>query len=144
MTIYAEDVNFWKSGKSAPDHWLDRTKTQIVALGGKVAAEGFGSGEDGRSAYMLAFRIKGDTFKIVWPVLPTRRSGEERAARIQAATMLYHYVKATCLYAIIVGARTAFFAHYMLPDGRTAAQVVPNELASLTPSMLMLTQGDTT
>jgi hypothetical protein len=65
------------------------------------------------------------------------RSGDEKAARMQAATMLYHYVKAVCLYATVVGPKTAFFSHYLLEDGRVAAQVSGYELAEMTPRLLL-------
>ncbi len=136
--LHAEDANYWRTGKSSPDVWIDRAKKQIADLGGRVVAEGFGSGEDGRAAYMLGFTLQGDSFKIVWPVLPTWR-GDEKSARVQAATMLYHYVKAVALYATVVGARSAFFTHFMLPDGRVASQVATRELEHLAPDMLMLT-----
>jgi len=135
--IYAEDVNFWMTGRSSPDTWIERTKKQIEQLGGKVMAEGFGSDAESRSAFMLGFEMSGDSFKIVWPVLTSKR-GNTLAARIQAATMLYHYVKSVCLYAVIVGTRAAFFSHLMLPDGRTASQVANAELADVVPTMLLL------
>lgn len=122
MTKYAEDLNYWRTGSSAPDSWMDKTKKLIRELGYKVMAEGFGSDHLGQAAYMLAFRAGEDDFKIVWPVLPTR-SGNERYARIQAATMMYHYAKAVCLFAAVVGVKTAFFSHLMLPDGRVVSSV---------------------
>jgi hypothetical protein len=52
---------------------VDRAKKQIVELGGKVLGEGFGSDSQGRSAFMLAFSVKEESFKIVWPVLKPYR-----------------------------------------------------------------------
>jgi hypothetical protein len=136
--MYAEDVNFWQTGKSSPDVWIERAKKLIAALGCRVLAEGFGSDADGHAAYMLAFEARGDRFKIIWPVLPSK-SGKEIAARVQAATMLYHYVKSVCLFAVVVGTRSAFFAHLMLSDGRMASQVAdPDELLTTIPQMLLL------
>ena len=132
--IYAEDVNFWQTGQSSPDTWIDRTKRQIEDLGGKVEGEAFGSDSEGRAAYMLVFRVGNDSFKIVWPVLPTRTK-RPQAAKIQAATMLYHYVKSVCLYAVVVGPRLAFFSHLVLADGRMASQVSGDELASMSPEL---------
>jgi hypothetical protein len=137
IKIYAEEVNFWQTSQSSPDKWLERTKRQIEELGGKVLAEGFGSNDEGKAAYMIGFEIEGDKFKIIWPVLPSKNK-ETIAARRQAATMLYHYIKSVCLYAVIVGARTAFFSHYLLPDGRTAGQIADNELLEAVPKMLLL------
>lgn len=135
--IYAEDVNFWHTSQASPDKWIERTKRQIEGLGGKVLAEGFGSNHEGKAAFMIGFEIEADKFKIVWPVLPSK-NGEEGAARRQAATMLYHYTKGICLYAVVVGARAAFFSHYMLPDGRMASQLATPELLTAVPKMLLL------
>jgi hypothetical protein len=138
---YAEDVNFWATGKSDPGKWIDAAKRQLKALGGEFKGEGFGSDGEGKAAFMLAFEIKGDKFKIIWPVLKSR-SGNERGARVQAATSLYHYVKAVCLYAAVVGTRTAFFSHFMLTDGRTASEVSGHELAEMTPRLFLKAKTD--
>ena len=131
---YAEDVNYWLTGTSSPDTWIERTKREIVAAGGVPL--GFAYGEDaGRSAYMLQFRFGNETFRAVWPVL-TSRAGNEKAARIQAATMLYHDVKARCVSMKVLGARAAFFTYLLLPDGRTAAQLAAPELADMVPKLL--------
>jgi len=130
---HAEEVNYWKTSKSSPDAWIDRAKRQIEQLGGVVLAEGFGSeSTTGRSAFMLAFGIGGDRFKITWPVLPSK-GGNERAARVQAATMLYHDVKARCISATVLGSRAAFFSFLLLPDGRTTAEISIPEFAQIAP-----------
>jgi hypothetical protein len=132
---YGEDVNYWQTSRSSPDVWIDRTKKQIEKLGGTVLAEGYGSEPtSGRSAYMLAFQIGNDNYKVMWPVLPTK-SGNEKAARIQAVTMLYHDVKAKCITAHVLGARSAFFSYMLLPDGRTAAEASAPELLQAIPSL---------
>lgn len=133
--VYAEDVNYWKSGTSAPDTWIDRAKKEIVAAGGKVGNEAFGRDETGRAAYMLEFSFGAERFRVVWPVLKSR-AGNERAARIQAATMLYHDIKAKAVSAKVHGARAAFFQYLALPDGRTAAQAAAPELTMLYPKLL--------
>lgn len=76
---------------------------------------------------MLGFEIEDDRYKVIWPVLPSK-SGNEQAARRQAATMLYHDIKAKCLTAKVMGARSAFFSYLMLPDGRVAAQLADPDL----------------
>ncbi len=135
--MYSEEANFWKTSRSFPDQWVDRAKRQIETLGGKIEAEGFGMDGEKRAAFMLAFSIKGDAFKIIWPVLKSKYD-DDKAARIQAATMLYHYVKSVCLYAVVVGVKTAFFTHYLLPDGRTTSQVTSQELLDMIPKVLMI------
>jgi hypothetical protein len=133
---YAEDVNYWRTSKSSPDAWMDRTRRQIEKLGGQVLAEGFGSEPGlGRAAYMLAFELEGERYKVVWPVLPSK-TGNERAARVQAVTLLYHDIKAKAISAAVLGARAAFFSFLMLPDGRTATGVATPELTKLAPAML--------
>lgn len=133
--LRAENVNYWQTSKSSPDAWMDKTKRQIVALGGKVLMDAFGNeGDTGRAAFMLMFEIGGDTFKAVWPVLKSRK-GNERAAKVQAATMLYHDVKAKCVSAAVRGPRTSFFSFWMLPDGRTVSEVSAPELTQLIPAL---------
>lgn len=133
---FGEDMNYWKTSTSAPDTWMDRTKKQLKKVGGQVLAEGYGSESvTGRAAFMLGFELQGDRFKVVWPVLPTR-GGDERAARRQAVTMLYHHVKAACVSAQVLGARTAFFSFLLLPDGRVAAEASVPELMESIPEML--------
>lgn len=137
--LYAEDVNYWKSGTSAPDTWIDRARKEIAAAGGKILNEAFGRDEKGRAAYLLEFAFGNDRYKAIWPVLKSR-SGNERAARIQAATMLYHDVKARCVSAKVLGIRAAFLTFLALPDGRTAAQASAPDLIERFPKLL--TAGD--
>ena len=136
--MYAEEVgHYWKTSRSSPDVWVERAKQQIEKLGGTVLMEGFGNEPaTGRAAFALAFEIGEDRFKLVWPVLPSK-TDDARAAKIQAATMLYHDVKAKSISAKVLGARAAFFTYLMLPDGRTAAEVSTPELLEAMPKLLM-------
>ena len=136
--MYAEDVgHYWQTSKTSPDVWLERAVNQILKIGGTVLAEAFGrEPASGSAAFMLAFEIEGDKFKIVWPVLPSK-TGNERAAKIQAATMLYRDVKAKTISARVLGARAAFFSYLLLPDGRTATEVSTPELLEAMPKLLM-------
>ena len=133
--LYAEDVNYWKTSRTSPDVWLAKAKREVVKAGGQVLAEGFGSDGE-RAAYMLAFDFGDERFKAVWPVLSSK-SGNERAARIQAATLLYHDVKAKSVTAKILGFRAAFFSYLMLPNGRTAAEMATPDLVEAFPKLLM-------
>ena len=67
-------------------------------------------------------------------MLPSR-GRNEGAARIQAATLIYHDTKAKCLSAVVLGARAAFFSYWMLPDGRTAVEASVPELAKGIPAI---------
>lgn len=126
---HAEDVNYWKTGKSTPDRWLEKAEHQIKALGGHVFVSAFGQDPSvGTAAYLVDFEIGGDRFKAVWPVLPTRKEKDLPAAKRQAATLLYRDIKAKCLSAIIKGARRAFFEYLRLPDGQTAGDIANEDL----------------
>lgn len=131
---YAEDINYWQTSKGSPDVWIDRATKLITTFGGTVLSEGYGK-NDNRAAFMLTFEYEGEWFKIIFPVLPTRGSNE-RAARVQAATLLYHDVKAKILLATIMGMRTAFFSYLMLPDGRTVTQLSNPDIADSFPKLL--------
>ncbi len=137
--LYAEDVNYWKTGTSAPDTWIDKAKAEIRTAGGKVLQEAYGGDDIGRAAYMLQFSFGDEVFRAVWPVLKSK-TGNVKAARIQAATMLYHDIKAKAVSAKVHGAKAAFFQYLMLPDGRTAAQIATPEILTMYPRLL--TSGD--
>ncbi len=134
--MYAEDVNYWQSGKSSPDSWLEKAKKEIRAVGGTVVGSGsFSEDITGRAGFMLAFNLEGEHFTIKWPVLQSKR-GNHQAAQRQAATALYHEVKAACVKAKFLGARSAFFAYLMLPDGRTASEVSSSKLVEMLPGII--------
>ena len=129
---FAEDIgHYWKTGQRSPDQWIALTCKLIEDLGGNVVAEGFGRME-GYGAYMLAFRIGGDNFKVVWPVLPSR-TGQDVAARRQAATLLHHDIKAKAMTASVLGPKSAFFSYILLSDGRAASTLAVPELAQAFP-----------
>ena len=134
--LYAEDIgHYWKTGKSSPDRWIDLAIIQIEDIGGYIISQAFGQDGTGKAVYMLAFDIDSEQYKIIWPVLPSKTNNQS-ASRIQAATMLYHDVKAKCMSAAVLGTRTAFFSFLVLPDGRTAASVANPELIRTLPLLL--------
>lgn len=135
---FAEDIgHYWQTSQSSPDQWIAKCRKLIEDIGGDVLAEGFGSVE-GKSAYMMAFKIGADEFKVVWPVLPSS-TGKTLAARRQAATLLYHDIKAKVMTASVLGAKVAFFSYLMLADGRTTSELAAPELSGAFP--LQLKQG---
>lgn len=124
---YAEDIkNYWKSGKSAPHTWIEKAEKEIDKAKGKLLASGR-MNMGGQAAYVLAFEIAEDQFKVIWPILQSR-TRNDLAAQRQAATMLYHDVKAKCMAARVFGARKAFFPYLVLTDGRVASDVAVPEL----------------
>lgn len=132
---FGEEINYWQTSQTSPDIWMEKTGKLIESRGGTVLAEAFGKEPNtGRSAYMLAFEIGGDHYKIVWPVLPSKTKNE-RAARIQAATLLYHDTKGKVLKSFIFGVRASFFEYLLLPDGRTAAEASNEALVEALPAL---------
>lgn len=132
---YAEDVgHYWQTSSSAPDTWIDRAKKIIQDMGGEILADGFGSA-GGRAAFMLGFKFEAQQYKVIWPVLPTR-SGNQASAKRQAATLLYHDVKAKAMAASVLGVRAAFFSYLLLQDGRVTGELVNPEIAEAFPLQL--------
>lgn len=132
---FGEDIrHYWETSHSSPDQWIEKTRKLIESVEGIIVAEGFGSVED-RSAYMVAFRIGEDNFKVIWPVLPSR-TGKTLAAKRQAATLLYHDIKAKVMSASVLGTRLAFFSYILLPDGRPVGELAEPELAQAFPLQL--------
>lgn len=131
----AENVgHYWKTSRTGIEGWQEKTERQIKAAGGKVTGEGIvRQGE--QAAIMVAFELGGDAFRLVWPVLHSN-SGNRRAAQIQAATALYHDIKARCVRAKFVGSRPAFIDALLLPDGRTVSEASLPELMQDVPQLL--------
>lgn len=129
---YADDVNYFKTSQSAPDTWLNKAKKEITALGGNVHSELIGT-INNRTAIMLGFELDGDNYRIVYPVLLPRSPKDDLSAKRQAATALYHEVKALCVSAKFRGVRGAFHSFLLLPDGRTAGDLTAPETADAIP-----------
>lgn len=128
---YAEDVNYWKTGQTAAETWLDKAKEAIRDVGGLVTGSAQMETADG-AVFALLFTLAGQHYRINWPVLTLRpatrrtdaqRRTDERAAKIQAATFLYHDVKAKCMIVKIMGGAAAFAQYALLPDGTTVAEM---------------------
>ncbi len=137
---YAQDLPYFDTGKSDPSRWIDRAKKEIEKAGGEVLADAFGAQKvDGKikAAYMLQFTFGEDRFRVLWPVLEGKYTSNDRdhkflsKAKRQAATMLFHDVKAACVKARVMGARTAFFAHLELKDGQPITQLQPERVPKL-------------
>jgi len=144
-TLYAEDIgHFWKTSKAGADKWIDKTLKLIIQHGGTPLQSL--SGMDlakGRSAFMISFEMGGDTFKITWPVLPSKR-GDNQAARVQSATMLHHTIKSRLLEAKIRGPRAALFSFLALPSGKVAGDLAVENIEEYTEIFRapQLTTGD--
>jgi hypothetical protein len=147
LVSYAEDLPYWKTSKISPDTWLQKAVREVERAGGEVTSEGFGR-HHGRSAFMIRFELEGDSFRVEWPVLGSKYEGLDRdstflgRARRQAATMLYHDVKSSCVKARALGARAAFLAHLEMEDGRTAHQLSQGEIRGAFPLLLPAAEVD--
>ncbi len=134
----AEDIRYWKTGKSSPDTWIEKTIKLIEDLGGNVISHAYGKDPaSGKRAYMFFFEIEGFQFKVVQRVLDSKYQGSELAEKRQATTLMHHEIKAKCLSMMIKGARTAFFEYLLLPDGRTASEASFPELMQDVPQIIM-------
>ncbi len=141
--VYAEDAPYWRSGHAtAPDTKLEQTVDLVRKFGGKVTANGYIE-EPNRAAYMLAFEFDGEAFKVIWPVLPRNgresaklRETADRAAKLQAATFLFHSVKAKSIDAVVLGVRAAFVGDLLTESGRRVADLATPALAQAIPERL--------
>lgn len=137
MTIYADDVNYFKTGKSSTDSWMQKSKSEIENVGGKVLSELSGT-VNGKSAFMISFTLNDNIFKVTFPVLPPRDRKDEYAAKRQAATAMYHDIKARCVSVKFHGAKVAFHAYLVLGGGRTASELSEPELREAIPTPFLL------
>ena len=125
---YCDEVPYWKTSRTSPDGWIQKTVQLLQRLGATNISEMFGA-SCGRAAFVLAFSFGVDNFRVVWPVLPPRKAEDAQSARVQAATLLYHDCKAKAVAASVLGPRNAFIGALLLPDDRT---VIESSLPTLT------------
>jgi len=89
-------------------------------------------------SFLLGFHVGGEAYKIVWPVLPVKRPDNTsgQAARLQAATFVWHSVKAKCSDAAVLGFRSAFAGNLVCANGRTVAEIATPLLGAAIPPRL--------
>ncbi len=133
MSEAAKELPYWKTGRSSPDEWLRKARLHVEQAGGTIT-EGGTIMQYGREVVLLGFELDGATFRVVWPVLEHDPHDNQAAVR-QAATMLYHDVKSRCVAARVKGARWAFHAELVLPDGTMAGALDDGELMKRLPKM---------
>lgn len=129
MKPYAEDVgNYWKTSNISADGWIERAKKEIVGAGGTVQASAIVTNEETSSTIiMIRFAIADDVYSIRWAALESR-TGNHKAAITQAATALYHSIKAKAVEAKFLGERAAFAQFLLLPSGKTVMETSTPEL----------------
>lgn len=132
----ARSMNYFNSGKSAPDVMLENAINLITENGGEFLGDVYGrDATTGREAFMVHFKAAGQEYKIVWPILP-HEPGDRLAAKRQAATMIFHDVKAKMVAAQVLGFRVAFFGQLLLPDGTLAANLTTDRLETILPAVV--------
>ncbi len=129
----AKNLPYWKTGRSSPDEWLRQAVRLIEKVGGEVNESGIIM-QHGSEVVLIGFKLDGDQFRLVWPVL-VHEPKENQAAVRQAATMLYHDVKARCVAAMVKGARWAFHAEMILPNGKPAGSLSDEDLMKTLPEI---------
>lgn len=138
---YAEDCNYWKTSRTSADQWLDKTCKLIKSFNGKLLSNAFGNdATTNAAAYMVRFSIDGETFQIVWPVMKSKK-GDIQSANRQAATMMYHDVKAKCVSAQVLGFRTAFFT-WLEIEGKPMFRLSQNDLLQHSRQLQITSQTD--
>lgn len=137
---HAEELPYWKTSTTSADSWIEKAKKEIQRAKGVINTEAFAA-TDGKQAFLLTFSFGEDRFSIQWPVLQPKNINDMKAAKIQAATMLYHDVKSRCVSARVMGIRSAFMGYLLLDNGMTASQVSNAEYLMLVPKVLLLPSG---
>ena len=124
----AEDLPYWKTGSSS-EKAITEAKNAITKNGGRIIGDGYLT-RNGEGAFFLEFEMHGDSFRIVEKIMYSN-TGNEKAAKVQAAASLKHSVKARVNEAVRHGARRAFMHSLLLPDGTTVDQKSNSELLKL-------------
>lgn len=138
--LHAEDLNYWKTSRSGADTWIDKAIKELESIGAEVLQYGMVNDvAGGRAAYMIQFSLEGNIYRVVDPIIASK-SGSKAAERIQAATSLYHEIKARAVAFKRKGAMAAYGAYLLLPSGRTVSESTSAELVNALPSLL--TGGD--
>lgn len=134
----AEDVNYWRTGSSAPDTWIDKCCKLIAEVDGALIQKGM-IWQSGRSVCLIVFSIGDDTYRVGWPVLTTRDGdSDDRRARIQAATFMYHDVKAKVMTAKVLGPRCAFIGNLLVTKNSTIGELTHGQLQKSLPQLVAI------
>lgn len=134
---YAEDMPYWRTSKTSVDSWLEKVKLEIKRAGGVIIMSMYGDDHLGRAGFMIRFQFGDDYFQMTWPVLRPKSGDKDLpAAKVQAATMMYHSVKAKAVEIRVRGARAAFYGDLLLNDGRTTSEASQEAFLGSLPALL--------
>lgn len=118
---FANELPYFKTGKSSAESWVLKTEKLIESAGGIVHTRLMGKSL-GLEGIMIQFAIEGSQFKLTWPVLPVEKMIDESAALRQCGTMIYHDTKARINRIRIFGPKVVFADWLILENGQTLAQ----------------------
>lgn len=136
MATYAEDLPYWNtSQRTGADEWLEKAKEEIKRAGGSILSSMYGDDELGRAGFMIRFRFGQDEFRMFWQVVQSKTKNQKKA-KIQAATMMYHAIKARAVEVRVRGARAAFYGDLLLTDGRTVVEASEEAFLDRLPALL--------
>lgn len=120
--VYAEQINYWQTSRKQAETWIDDAIKLIKGIGGVILSSVSATDQNGRAGFMLEFKIGADQYKLIWQALPSKTKND-RAARVQAATLLFHDVKHKVVMAKVKGVRVAFLEYLQLPSGQTVGEL---------------------
>ncbi|MEM7737606.1 MAG: hypothetical protein AAF267_17640 [Deinococcota bacterium] len=133
-TLYAEDMNYYKTGKQNPETILQEVVAMIENAGGAVTHYAF-LYQNGQDFVIMQWEFGNTQFRKHYPVLPQKTPSKSiLAAKRQAVTALKHYVKSRVLDVRYDGFEAAF-AGSAVYQGRTVEELVASG------GMLALTDG---
>ncbi|MHC1733425.1 MAG: hypothetical protein AB9888_15510 [Bacteroidales bacterium] len=134
----AEYTNYWRSSRNPAEYWIDKAVAELKKIDATIKSQYFGD-EDGKSAYVLTVSIEGNDYRIVWPVMPCEYASDDnrKAARVQAATMIYHDIKARCISSQAIGIRTAFMPFLVVNNGKSLCELDTEEIVAYLPALFL-------
>lgn len=118
--------------------WLEKAADEVRAVAGNVKGVSEITTDAGSVVFVMIFDLGGDRFKVQWPVLTPRvmHPVNAKSAKIQAATALYHDVKARCVTLKFLGSRDAFMPFLLLEGGKTVSEAVPEVFLRALPEVV--------
>lgn len=126
---YAETVNYWNTGRRDAATWLEDSFNMVHGIGGNP--HGYQINRGNSPCIAMRFDIAGRMYNIVWPILPTKGKNNDKATQRQAATFIFHEVKACVLRAKVLGVERAFIQYLSLGNGLTVQDFAISERLQL-------------
>lgn len=124
--------HYWKTSRSSAGSWIDKAEDLISSIGANVRSSSkLGATDEEPACYMIAWHYDAKDYMVTWPILP-HDEADRLAAERQAATFLYHEIKAAIVRKKVIGSTRAFAPWLVLPDGRNVQDLVASNVKLLT------------